>query len=186
MADLRKPWACAIANRIVARIVVSAMSTGCSRRPQTSSVAQTRRKENLPAPVVRGGRLSIWWRRGGSNSRHPRCKRGALPTELRPQIQRRLTSRVSDIPVLLPFGTLSLAAALGIASLSAAVPARGNGVVDTISTHAERSVKASGRRSQNKFKKARGDELFLRRDPWWAILGSNQGPHAYQACALTN
>ena len=21
---------------------------------------------------------------------------------------------------------------------------------------------------------------------WWAILGSNQGPHAYQACALTN
>ena len=54
------------------------------------------------------------------------------------------------------------------------------GVDDTISTHAPRSVKASGRRSQNKFKKARGDELFLRRNPWWAILGSNQGPHAYQ------
>ena len=34
------------------------------------------------------GQRGIWWKRSGSNRRHPACKAGALPTELRPRAGR--------------------------------------------------------------------------------------------------
>ena len=50
-------------------------------------------KERVPADGPRSGRprsglpAQGWWSRGGSNSRPPACKTGALPAELRPQPQ---------------------------------------------------------------------------------------------------
>lgn len=40
----------------------------------------------IPIPPKRNRNLKSWWRWRGSNSRHPACKAGALPTELHPQI----------------------------------------------------------------------------------------------------
>ena len=46
--------------------------------PGTSSLSGTRSNQLSYTPVA-------WWRRPGSNRRHPACKAGALPTELRPR-----------------------------------------------------------------------------------------------------
>lgn len=44
------------------------------------------RRLAVPRPYYRGGipkiKVDEWWAVTGSNCRHPRCKRGALPTEL--------------------------------------------------------------------------------------------------------
>ena len=47
--------------------------------PGTSSLSGTRSNQLSYTPVA-------WWRRPGSNRRHPACKAGALPTELRPRM----------------------------------------------------------------------------------------------------
>ncbi len=46
--------------------------------PGTSSLSGTRSNQLSYTPIS-------WWRRPGSNRRHPACKAGALPTELRPR-----------------------------------------------------------------------------------------------------
>ena len=76
--------------------------------PGTSSLSEKRSNQLSYAPG------SIWWSRRDSNPRHPACKAGALPAELRPPrrapgppgIKRRNTSRTPASPA--PDGAASL------------------------------------------------------------------------------
>ena len=58
-----------------------------SRQPSTGlllnlEIPRTEGNDFCPFPP---GSIQKWWSRSGSNRRPPRCERGALPTELRPQ-----------------------------------------------------------------------------------------------------
>src|SRR5215470_8905605 len=51
--------------------------------PRTCSALRRSINNRVGLPVLLPGN---WWRRRESNPRHPACKTGALPTELRPRI----------------------------------------------------------------------------------------------------
>ena len=80
--------------------IVSGMVGAPGLEPGTSSLSEKRSNQLSYAPG------SIWWSRRDSNPRHPACKAGALPAELRPPrrapgppgIKRRNTSETSASP----------------------------------------------------------------------------------------
>lgn len=61
----------------------------------------------------------LWWKRRESNSRHPQCKRGALPSELRPHN-----------PTLFPRFVLELAEQAGLEPAISCVTGRRPGLLD--------------------------------------------------------
>ena len=66
------------ASRAAGVEIVSGMVGAPGLEPGTSSLSEKRSNQLSYAPG------SIWWSRRDSNPRHPACKAGALPAELRP------------------------------------------------------------------------------------------------------
>ena len=120
---------------------------------------------SLPSPYGTGrnqtmlkGIAGEWWSLTGSNRRHPACKAGALPAELRP-LGLELRS--------MPRSILASSAGRHIRALG--------------SLHQARGPFGPGKpeeRSSPNPKDRHAQE-------WWARVDSNYRPHAYQACALT-
>ena len=100
-----------------------------------------------------------WWSRTGSNRRHPACKAGALPAELRPLFPGLKRRRPHPWPWLTRHQARSSGQAQGQAGRSAL-----------------RMLSHPGRPTS----KTRCHQK------WWAWEDLNLRPHAYQARALTN
>ncbi len=56
-----------------------------SRRPRSSAVWLTTANTTCLLAHMQFSKNDSWWSRSGSNRRHPACKAGALPAELRPR-----------------------------------------------------------------------------------------------------
>src|SRR5438105_917199 len=63
-------------ERLIAALDTFDLFTTCPQNSDEDAVQQKRGSRSRLFPQ------EVWWTAGGSNSRPPRCERGALPTEL--------------------------------------------------------------------------------------------------------
>src|SRR5690606_3853214 len=116
----------------------------------------------LRLPIAHFRVPPTWWSLTGSNRRHPACKAGALPAELRPRIP-----WLDHImcPTALPVRTTQPTGTLEAKLRKADWPSR------TFARPVRRIAALAA---------------LIREDKtWWAWIDSNYRPHPYQGCALT-
>ena len=149
-------------------------------------MTQSRQKQSagrnqavLRLPIAHFRVPPTWWSLTGSNRRHPACKAGALPAELRPQFRCLKRRRLSQPNLRLIISCVQQN--FQFTPFNQQAPSKRSFARPT-----GRRARLRALLSLSKGRRIAALAALIREDKtWWAWIDSNYRPHPYQGCALT-